>query len=487
MNRRIFALGLVALLICNMALAAPPPPHPGGMSVNVPGSMPPDAPGGMPPDTPSGMPPHGMPGGVRAPESYDAVYTIGEDNALRGNIESVGPDENALHIAGGAVTLQEAEISRVSDESAGGDAASFYGVGAAILATDGEVSVSDSVIFTEAPGGAGVFAYGDGSVDIADSVIETLSDCSGGIHVAGGGTLSARNLDVTTYGASSAAIRSDRGGGTMVVSGGSYTSNGAGSPAVYVTADISIRDAVLTATGAEALCVEGKNSVALENCELSGAMPEDAQNDGCWTVIVYQSMSGDAEPGQGSFHMKGGSLIGTSGGMFYTTNTQSDFVLEGVELVCPEECPYVLRCTGNRNARGWGRSGANGADCRLTAIAQALEGDVLWDSISSLKLYLTQASDLTGAILDDESCAGEGGNGSAELFIAEDSTWTVTADSRLSCLHSAGHICGADGMSVTIRDASGNTLVPGEGSFTVTVDSYENKCDLSGAGEYQGA
>ncbi len=56
--------------------------------------------------------------------------------------------------------------------------------------------------------------------------ISTTQDTSGGIHAAGGGKVYAWNLDVTTAGGSSAAIRSDRGGGTMVVDGGTYTTSG---------------------------------------------------------------------------------------------------------------------------------------------------------------------------------------------------------------------------------------------------------------------
>ena len=58
--------------------------------------------------------------------------------------------------------------------------------------------------------------------------------------MAGGGTLYGWDLDVETNGESSAAIRSDRGGGTMVVDGGTYVSNGVGSPAIYSTADIAV-------------------------------------------------------------------------------------------------------------------------------------------------------------------------------------------------------------------------------------------------------
>ena len=54
---------------------------------------------------------------------------------------------------------------------------------------------------------------------------------AGGVQVAGGGTLIGTNLTVTS--ASKAAIRSDRGGGILILDGGTYTSTGTnGCPAV---------------------------------------------------------------------------------------------------------------------------------------------------------------------------------------------------------------------------------------------------------------
>ena len=174
----------------------------------------------------------------------------------------------------------------------------------------------------------------------------------------------------------------------MVVDGGSYTSTGSGSPAVYVTADITISNASLTATGSEALCLEGLNSVRLTDCTLEGNMPDQEQNDNTWTVILYQSMSGDAEVGQGTFEMTGGKLVSHNGGLFYTTNTDSVFVLDHVEIEAAEDSEYFLRCTGNLNQRGWGEAGQNGANCSFSAISQSMNGDIVWDSISTLDLSL---------------------------------------------------------------------------------------------------
>ena len=193
---------------------------------------------------------------------------------------------------GGTVTLNTPEIRRTSAESKGGDSSSFYGVGAALLTTDGTTIVNGGTITTDADGAAGAFSYSDGKTYISDTVIRTSGNTAGGIHAAGGGTVYAWNLDVETQGESSAAIRSDRGGGTMVVDGGTYVTNGNGSPAVYVTADITVNDAVLTANGAEGICIEGKNTLRLFDTNLTSNMSDLEQNDHTWSVILYQSMSG---------------------------------------------------------------------------------------------------------------------------------------------------------------------------------------------------
>lgn len=437
-----------------------------------------------PPDGGMGQ---GGPGGQTsaADVSYTSSNEISSDTTLSDQtIDSTGTDEEAVLVNNGATAiLKNLTINRSSQDSTGGDASSFYGVGASVLTTDGTTYLSGSTITSDAKGGAGVFSYGENSVTyVADTVITTLQDTSGGIHAAGGGTVYAYDLTVSTAGESSAAIRSDRGGGTIVTDGGSYTSSGTGSPAVYSTADITIHNADLTAEGSEAACIEGENTIRLFDCNLTGDMPENEQNDCIWNVILYQSMSGDSEVGNSTFEMIGGTLTANSGGMFYTTNTQSTFILKNVSITYSEENPFFLKCTGNANQRGWGTSGANGADCSFTAIEQDCEGDVIWDSISTLDFYLTGGSTLKGAVLDDESNAGDGGDGSCSLTIDADSTWVVTGDSVLTTLNNEGTIVDADGNTVTIAGTDGTVYVTGTSGYTITVEAYSTTADISNAG-----
>lgn len=395
-------------------------------------------------------------GGV---DSYAAATEYTSDTEADGEtFTSTGTDENAVHILDGAqVTLKNVTADRTSSDSKGGDNSSFYGVGAAILNTDGKAYISGSTVDTDAAGGAGIFSYGDGVTYVSDTTIKTQQDTSGGIHAAGGGT--------------------------MVVDGGTYTSNGTGSPAIYSTANIAVNNANLTANGSEAVCIEGLNSLHLYNSNLTGNMSDNEQNDCTWNVILYQSMSGDSELGNSTFEMDGGSLTAKNGGMFYTTNTESTFVLSDVDITYAEDNDFFLKCTGNQNQRGWGQSGSNGADCLFTAITQKMKGDIIWDSISKLDFYMTDGSTLKGAVKDDESCAGDGGSGYASLYIEEGSSWVVTGDSELTNLYCAGTITDEDGNSVTIKGSDGTVYAEGTSQYTITVDKYEKTADLSGCSQ----
>ncbi len=457
--------------------------------------------GGTPPSNgsaPQGAPPSGDPGSGEAPDGggggqpgggggsavteWTAVNEYSEDTTESdGTYDSTGTDENAIHVSGGNVVFSNPTITRTSSESSGGDNSSFYGTGAALLATGGTAYVSGGSIAADADGAAGAFAYHEGTIYIAGTTINTRGNTAGGIHVAGGGTLYAYDLDVTTQGESSAAIRSDRGGGTMVVDGGSYTSNGTGSPAVYVTADITINHADLTANGSEGVCIEGLNTLRLFSSNLTSNMQDLEQNDSTWSVILYQSMSGDSEVGNSSFYMIGGTLNSENGGLFYTTNTESDFYLENVAITQSADAEYFLRVSGNANQRGWGTTGSNGAETNFTANDQTMNGDVIWDSISELDFYMENGSSLTGAIYDDETYAGNGGSGYANVYIDSSSTWTVTGDSTVTNLYNEGTIIDADGKTVSIVGTDGTVYVQGDSSYTITVTSYSDSADFSGA------
>ena len=398
----------------------------------------------MPQGGPGGGMPGGAPGsGSSADVDYaGAVEIVSADSQIGQTYASTTADESALLIStSDAVTITNPTVTK-SGDSDGGDNCNFYGLNAAVLVKDGAAAtITGGTVTSDAEGANGVFCYGgnggqngasgDGTtVYIYDTAITTTGNGSGGIMTTGGGVTYAYDLTVETSGQSSAAIRTDRGGGTVVVDGGSYTSNGLGSPAIYSTADITVSNATLLSTLSEGVCIEGLNAITLTNCDLT------ANNTRCNgnatfldTIMIYQSMSGDAASGTSSFTMTGGSLTSKNGHVFHVTNTSAVITLEGVEIVNEDGDNILLSVC----ADGWS-GGSNIAT--LKAIAQKLAGAIKVGSDSALTLMLTDGSSFEGSI--DGSITNASGTvvstevGTVSVTLDSTSTWTLTGDSYVT-------------------------------------------------------
>ena len=349
-------------------------------------------------------------------------------------------------------------MSKSEGASSNTEDGDFYGMNAALLATNGAtVDITDATVSSSAQNGNGVFSYGSGTtVNISDSTITTTADNSGGIQTTGGAVTNAENLTVETSGSSSAAIRSDRGGGTVNVDGGSYTSNGYNSPAVYSTADITVKNAQLTANNSEALVIEGKNSITLENCDVSGNMSStngSSSDENVHNVMIYQSMSGDADVGTSEFTMTGGTLTSDNGDMIYVTNTHSIIKLSGVDIVNNASGTYLMRVCGNSGSRGWGSAGSNGAQVEFTASAQQLTGDIVVDSISTLTMSLTNGSEFKGTVNIIENSSGSAAENNAAVTVGAGCTWTLTGSCTLTSLVNNGTI-NYNGYTITLADGT---------------------------------
>lgn len=389
-----------------------------------------------------------------------SANTITQDGTYSDNTyNSTGDDENALRVDGATVTLEGISVDKSEGATSNTENGDFYGVNAALLATNGaEVTIRNAYITSTAQNGNGVFSYGSGtSVSIYDSTITTSADNSGGIQTTGGGTTNAYNLTVNTAGNSSAAIRSDRGGGNVYVEGGTYTSNGYNSPAVYSTADITVLDAQLTANNSEALVIEGKNSIVLENCDVTGNMSDTqgtSSDENVHNVMIYQSMSGDADVGTSEFSMTGGTLTALNGDMIYVTNTHCIITLSGVKIVEQDPDGYLLRVVGNSATRGWGTAGSNGAQVEFTAAAQELDGDIIVDTISTLTMTLRDGSLFNGTInIVENEEGGEAVSDNAVVTIEEGCTWNLTGDCTITKLVNNGTV-NLNGYTITLDDGT---------------------------------
>lgn len=448
-NPALCALLCLALLAgCGSAAAA---------SSSAPASQPPEPPSGSMGPPPSGPPPGGGFGGSGQVTNGTAATTIAEDGAYTGETyTSTADDENALRVDGATVTLEDITVEKKAGASSNTEDGDFYGQNAGFLALSGaQVTITGGDFTTSAQNGNAVFSYGEGTVvTISDATIRTSGDNSGGIQTTGGGETRATGLDVETEGNSSAAIRSDRGGGTVTVEDGTFVTNGTGSPAIYCTADISAANATLTATHSEAVVVEGQNSVELTNCALTGNMTASAGGDSenIQNIMLYQSMSGDAEAGESTFTASGGSITAQAGDMFYVTNTHSAISLTDVKLELANG--VLLKVEGNSSSRGWGTAGANGGQVAFTAAGQALTGAVSVDTISTLAFILKDDATFEGTVnIVDNAAGGTAVADNAVVTIGEGCTWTLTGDCTVTTLANNGTIH-YNGYTITLADGA---------------------------------
>lgn len=411
------------------------------------GEAPDGAPGNKPDGEAPGNPPEGGGGFGGGSSSADidyqgAVEVTGSDTQDGKTYASTTADESALLIStSDDVTITNATVTKTGD-SDGGDNCNFYGLNAAVLVKDGSATtITGANITSDADGANGVFSYGgnggkngaegDGTtVIISDSTITTTGDGSGGIMTTGGGVTNASNLTVETSGRSSAAIRTDRGGGTVTVDGGTYTTNGLGSPTIYSTADITVSNATLVSNLSEGVCIEGINSITLNDCDMTANNTDTNGNATFYdTIMIYQSMSGDADSGTSVFTMNGGTLTSKNGHVFHVTNTTAIINLDNVKIVNKDSENILLSVC----ADGW-NGDTNTAT--LNATNQTLEGTILVGSDSQLTLNLTDGSSFTGTIGGNITNAkGETVStevGTVAVSIDKSSTWTLTADTYIS-------------------------------------------------------
>ena len=368
------------------------------------------------------------------PDSYDAVMNVTMDTSLEGEmVASTGTDENTIHVSSGTLTVSGAAITRASEDSSDGERAYGYGVGAAVLVTGGTAVISGSTVTTDSPGGTGLYAYGDGTIRAADTVVDTIRAAAGGVHAAAGSMLRADNLNVHTRGERAGALLVS-GGAQALADGGSYLTEGAASPAAEVTGEVIVHGVQLTAAASEALRMSGGSTARLYDCTLSAAMAE-----GVWAVALDQGVDSGSILAA-ILEVNGGAIRGSGSGVLL---------------------------------------GMCGGECSLTAIAQVLRGDAVLEGAAALTLYLTESSVWTGCVRAEEDAW-------VDVCLDENSSWVVTADSRIRSLQCTGAVTDAQGRSATILGSDGTVYLQGAGSVTVTVDTYGDGCDLSGAGESTG-
>ena len=353
----------------------------------------------------------GQPGvGNNANVSHNGVIEISSDttNNLQ-TYSSTESSQNALLVTNGTSKISSAKITKSGNSN--DENSDFYGTNAAVLVKNGTLNIDGGSVTTNGSHANGIFAYANGTINLTNTNIKTTSNNSGAIMVTGGGKLNATNVTAETDGNSSVPIRSDRGGGTMIVNGGKYTANGIGSPVIYSTANVTVNNATLISTKSEGAVVEGKNLITLNNVNLTDTNTTLNGNSETYkNIFIYQSMSGDADEGLASFSAKDSTITTNKGDTIFVTNTKATISLTNNKIINNDSTGAFLRIQSGK----WGRSGSNGGDVTLNANNQIINGDIFVDNISTLNMKLTNGSNYTGKI--------NGNNTAKNITLSLDST-----------------------------------------------------------------
>ena len=511
MGRREFAACAGLAIITGGALAASYVLASEGMGPGD-GHTPPDRPeGGMgpgggqtPPDMPGGgMGPGGFGGGADTMSfDYTGTYTGAieadgvEATSASESIEATLTDQNvALACNGGTLIISGDSLAKSGDDS-DGDRCNFYGCNSIALAVNegSSILIDSSTLSATSEGSNGIFST-DGACVFANAVsITTTADNSRGLDATYGGSIIAHDVDIQTQGDHCAGIANDRGGGFISVTDSTIATAGSGSPVLYSTGCIEVSGVTGVATGSQIAGMEGLNTIVVANSSLESAITGATASDPIANgVIIYQSMSGDAEAATGeraTFQVVGSTLKSAiaSGAMFYITNTSADVVLADNVIDFDAGAADLARVAGNA-ANNWGSPGSNGASCNFTALRQELAGDVVADTISTLNLYLLGGSVWRGSASIEANAYGSTSQAPLNVFVDATSTWVVTADATISTLavEPGGAVVDADGSPLTIV-AGGAAVTQGSSALTLTVEgAYSTELQTSEANELKSA
>lgn len=397
---------------------------------------------------------------------------ITDKQSLSGNYSSISNDESVFLVnQGGNLDISNSTISKMGDTS-NTENSEFYGLNAGIVAqTKGTIDIYETSIVTNGSGANAVFATGTNAIiNITNSKITTFRDSSRGLDATYGGKINADTLSILTAGAHCAAVATDRGEGTITVKNSSLNTTGEGSPCIYSTGNITATDTKGKAKGSAIAVIEGKNSITLTGCNFTasgvGRANGGIDNSG---VMVYQSMSGDANTGTGSFSATDTQLsiledssVYKTAPMFLSTNTNAVFNLKNVSLNYGSG--ILLNATGNSGE--WGNAGSNGATVTFNADTQNLTGNITCDNISKVTLKLNNNSNFIGAI--DKENVGDVSitmDATSKLEITSDIyvTALTDADTNLLNIKSNGHTIYYDASNSSNSWLNSNTIILSDG------------------------
>jgi len=366
------------------------------------------------------------PGGGTSSFSYGGTSSTGYSQSSGTNsvsdqtYSSTGSDENVVQVSGGSFTMTDCTVTKTGDTATSGDETSFYGVNSSVFAGNEDTSSSAIVTMTggtitsTAQGANGIFAYGGGVINVSDVTIYNNSRASRGLIATGGGTIIGSNLDITTCDETSSVIATDRGGGTVTVSGSSLVCKGNKCAIIYSAGTMTTTDCTGSSALGEIADIEGDNSVTITGCTYSCSGSSRG-------LLMMNSGSGDADGYNPVMTITNSTLTMTDSSaplLEVATAVTATCTLDNVTLTVP------------------------------SGILMAVMEDDQWDYSGAVGNLILANGEYTGQVYADDGYT-------ANVTVQSTAVWNLTADTTIDALVNEGTIV-TNGYSLTYDSLTGD-------------------------------
>lgn len=356
----------------------------------------------------------------KAPEG--ATYTLSDGSTVTKSNETLSSETqyyNVVQVTKGNLNLNGCTLSKTGTGTSG-DNSSFYGNNSALYASgsNSTINMTGGTITTSSQGANAVFATNNAVITVSDITIDNSQSVSRGLHATFGGTINASNVNITTRKATSSTVATDRGGGTVTVSGGTLTAMGDKSAVLYSTGVITANNLTGVSEKGPIVTVEGANYAYVNDCQMTSGSSKRG-------ILLHQSNSGDAEGTKPFATITNSSLTLTDSNapLCYVENCTATLTLTDVTL----KVPSGLLMSVPNSSKGNGSTG--------TIVLETTKNS--WEYAGTVET---------------------GTENKVAVTIGENVTWTLTADTYVTTLTNNG-VINKNGYSLTYGSLSGNGTI----------------------------
>ena len=309
------------------------------------------------------------------------------------------------------LTLRNSSVSKYGDTTNLNNTKNL-GQNAALVTSYNSISqIYNSNITTDGEGASGIYGHGQkSSVEIADTSIETLGSSSSAIIAAFHSQINGRNLTINTKSKSSPALETITEDSSITIEDSTIETNSSASPIIYAQGTLTLKNTTGTANGSRIAILKGNANVTLNQVTSivsGGSGEENFKESG---ILIYGNESDHA-----TFTALNSSLnINQSlpyyniAPLFIISNTKATINLTNTPLNYGSN--IFINITSSK--------------VNINLKKQTIEGDIIGDAKTKLKLTLKDNSSLNSIIPSN-----------TDLSLDKTSSITLKQDTYLNSLN----------------------------------------------------